>query len=210
MVPFDMLGAEGRYEHLGLGMADTLIMRLSTVRELAVRPTSAVISYASKKTSSLQFGKDLGVDAVLEGRIYFSGDRIRVNAQLIRLLDGETLWADRFEDNYTDVFRVQDAIARKVADSIVARLSRAEALLLSRNHKVVPEAYRAYLKGRFFWAKRTEAGLVASIDDFRRAVTFDPNYALAYAGMADSFNLVGAYGAFVPRDAFLSAKEKPR
>jgi TolB-like protein/DNA-binding winged helix-turn-helix (wHTH) protein/tetratricopeptide (TPR) repeat protein len=207
VLPFDMIGTEGRYEYLGLGMADTLILRLSAVRELAVRPTSAVISYVNQKTSSLHFGKELGVDAVLEGRIYFSGDRIRVNAQLIRLLDGETLWADRFEDNYTDVFRVQDAIARKVADSIVAQLSRSEAIMLSRSHTVLPEAYRAYLKGRFFWAKRTEAGLVASIDDFRRALTFDPNYALAYAGMADSFNLVGAYGAYVPRDAFLSAKE---
>jgi len=207
VLPFDMFGNEGRNEYLGLGMADTLIMRLSAVRELAVRPTSAVIPYVNKKTSSLHFGRDLGVDAVLEGRIYFSGDRIRVHAQLIRLLDGETLWADRFEDNYADVFRVQDAIAHKVANSIVARLSRSEAIMLSRNHAVVPEAYRAYLKGRFFWAKRTEAGLVASIDDFRRALTFDPNYSLAYAGMADSFNLVGAYGAYVPRDAFLSAKE---
>jgi hypothetical protein len=115
---------------------------------------------------------------VLEGRIYLFGDRIRVNAQLIRLRDGETLWADRFEDNYTDVFRVQDVIARKVADSLVARLSRSEAIMLSRQHTVNSEAYRAYLKGRFFWAKRTEAGLVTSIDEFRRALTFDPNYAL--------------------------------
>jgi TolB-like protein/Tfp pilus assembly protein PilF len=214
-VPLDLSDREA--ECLGLGMADALILRLAGVGGLVVRPTSAVLRFAgvhaaAAAASSVEAGRALGVDAILEGHVLRSGRRLRVTAQLIDLRDEAILWAERFDEDDAGVFEVQDSIALKVVGSLLERLGGAgPAAPLSRwrRHGTASrEAHLAYLRGRFCWARRTEASLTAAVRHFREAIALDGGYALAHAGLADALNVLGAYaGALRPREAFLRARE---
>ena len=208
VLPFSTLGTPGTVdESFGLGMADAVIIRLSGLRQIAVRPTSAVIPYAAQPVSPIRAGRDLDTDLVLEGHLQRARDRVRVTAQLIDVRAGSTLWTGTFDERFTDIFALQDALATKVVASISMSLSQQEMRQLIRRDTSNQDAYEAYLKGRYFWGKRTEKALEQSISYFEQAIAMDPRYALAYAGLADAFNLVGAYGSVAPREAFVRAKE---
>lgn len=206
VLPFKPIGPSGEDEHFRVGMADALITRLGSWGGVSVRPTSAILRYTDPRQDAVEAGRQLQVDAVLEGAIQRSGDRLRVSAQLVRVRDGVPVWADRFDATYTDIFAVQDSIAEQAAMALALRLSSEERSVLTKRHTVSPGAYHEYVKGRYFWNKRTEEGLRKGIEHFRRAIEIDPAYALAYTGLADSYNLLTFYGGVRPGETFPKAK----
>jgi TolB-like protein len=194
VLPFKPLVQENRDESLEMGMADTLITRLSNINQVIVRPTSSIRKYSDTNQDSLAAGKELMVDAVLDGSIQKSGERIRVTVRLVKVADGHQLWADHFDEKVTDIFVVQDSISRQVSEAIV-KLTGGEKELLARRYTESSEAYSLYVKGRYFWNKRTAEGLSKAIDYFNQAIKKDPNYALAYAGLADAYAVLPVYSS---------------
>jgi DNA-binding winged helix-turn-helix (wHTH) protein/TolB-like protein len=191
VLPLRTLGLERDNEYLGLGLADALINQLGRVREMTIRPISAVQRYASREAQDpLAAGRELGVEAVLEGSVQTDGDKLRVTTRLLRVGDGVALWAGKFDEKFTDIFTLQDSISQQVAQASVLSLSREERQLLTKRYTENVEAYRLYLKGRYFWNKRTPAALQQSLRYFKEAIETDPTYALAYAGLADTYALL--------------------
>jgi serine/threonine-protein kinase len=187
VLPFKPLVAGDRNESLELGMADTLIFRLSSVKGIAVRPISAVRKYADLRQDPLAAGRELGVDAVLDSSIQVVGEKIRVTTRLLRVEDGSVLWTEKTNEQLADVFAAQDAIAEKLVGSLALTLTDDERKRLTRRYTDNTEAYQLYLKGRYFWNKRTADSLQKGIAYFKQAIEKDPGYALAYAGLADSY-----------------------
>lgn len=210
VLPFRPLGTPAEEDAiLGLGIADALILKLSAVTRLVVRPTSAVLRVGPGDEARAA-GMRLGVDYVIEGHLQRAGRALRVTAQLLAVETGAALWNDRFEVEASDVFRVQDAIAERAAASLLESLSRDERKLLARRDTSIPEARLAYIRGRYLWSRRTESALEASLVQFQRALDLDPRYALAASGLADAYNLLGAYGSRVPRVSFERAMTAAR
>ena len=207
VLPFQQMGSSGADEYLGLGMADALITRLSNIRQIAVRPTSAVIRYAGADPAAA--GRALKVEAVLAGAIQRSAERVRVTVQLVSVSSETPLWAEKFDEMFTDIFAVEDSISEQVARALLLRLTGEERSLLAKRSTEISEAYELYLKGRYYWNKRTAEGLDRSIASFRKAIDIDPGYALAYAGLGDAYTFLGDVGltAIQPKDAFSKAKD---
>jgi serine/threonine-protein kinase len=187
VLPFKPLVAESHDEALELGLADTLITRLSGLRGLNVRPVEAVRKYTQAQTDALAAGREQQADAVLEGRFQRAADRFRVTARLVRVSDGTTIWAGKFDEQFTHLFAVQDGIAERVAEVLAPRLTGVEQQRLTKRPTESVPAYQLFQKGRHFWNKRGEANLKKAIAYFREALAADPNYAQAYAGMADCY-----------------------
>jgi TolB-like protein len=205
VLPFKPLGTEGSDEVLGLGMADALITKLSNLRKIVVRPTSAVLKYTGPGHDPLAVGRELSVDSVLDGKIQKLGDRVRVTVQLVRVRDGLPLWAEKFDEQFTSIFAVEDSISEQVTKALVLKLTGEEKKQLSKHYTESPEAYQLYLKGRYFWNKRAAEDLEKSIKFFEQAIGKDPNYALAYAGLADAYSVL-ANTPLPQRDAMSKAK----
>jgi DNA-binding winged helix-turn-helix (wHTH) protein/TolB-like protein/Flp pilus assembly protein TadD len=206
VLPFKPLVADVRDESLEMGMADTLIVRLSNLREVPVRPISSVRKFSGLEQDPRAAGYELGVESVLDGQIQRSGDRIRVTARLINVSDGKQLWADQFDEKFTDIFTLQDLISEKIISALELKLTGEEQRRLTKRYTENVEAYQLYVNGRFYWEKRTEEGLQRAIEYFTEAIEKDPNYALAYAGLADSYALLGVFH-LAPKEAFPKAKE---
>jgi DNA-binding winged helix-turn-helix (wHTH) protein/TolB-like protein len=204
VLPFKNLSGQSGDEYLTLGLADTLITRLGNLRQVVTRPTSSVLKYAN--ADPLAAGRELGVDALIDGRFQRLNDRIRMTIQLIRVSDGAPLWSEKFDEKFTDVFAVQDATAERVSQALALRLSGEETRMLAKTRTVNPEAYQLYLRGRYFWNKRTEEGLKKGREYFAQATEKDPGYALAWAGLADSYNLLNTYSLSAPKDSFPKAR----
>jgi tetratricopeptide (TPR) repeat protein len=187
-------------------MADALITRLSTVRQLVVRPSSSIFKYTAADQDPLEAGRQQIVDAVLDGKIQQAGDRVRVTVQLIRVKDGQQLWAEKFDEKFTDIFALQDAISERVAAALALQLTGTEQDRLTKRYTEDTQAYELYLKGRYFWNKRTSESLQKGIDYFNQAIQKDSRYALAYAGLADSYIILGNFGLVPPKDAYPKAK----
>ena len=199
VLPFKPLAAEGRDQILELGMADSLIAKLSASRAIVVSSLSSVRKYTNLEQDSAAAGRELQVDSVLEGSVQRLGDRIHVTARLIRVDDGASLWADTFDEKFTDVFTVQEAISQKVADALALRLSGAEKERLARRDTRDVEAYQLYLTGRYHWNKLTPPEIKTSIGFFQQAIDKDPGYAMAYVGLAEA-NRSLAINADVPSE----------
>lgn len=187
VLPFKRLDTADDSERLGMGMADTLITRLSNIRELTIRPTRDVMRYENAGGDIAEVGKALGVDAILDGSIQRGGDRLRVTVRLIHTASKSQLWAKQFDEKLTDVFTMQDAISAQVANSLSLNLSDLEQQRINKKYTEDVEAYQAYLKGRYFLNKQTRDDLQKTIDHFEQAIRLSPNYALAYAGLADVY-----------------------
>ncbi len=183
VLPFKSLVAEKRDESLELGMADTLISKLSGGEEITVRPLSAIRRYNSVEQDSLIAGRELNVEAVLDGTIQTSGERIRVSAKLLRTGDGKQLWTGQFDEKFTDIFAVQDSISERVATALKIRFGNAEKKRPTEN----VEAYQLYMKGRYHALNLTRAETDKAIDYFQQAIEIDPNYALAYVGLTQAY-----------------------
>jgi len=206
VLPFKPLVASSRDEVLEAGMADTLIAKLSTSPEMVVPSLTAVRNIDDQKHDPVITGRALKVNSVLEGNLQKLGDRIRVTARLLKTADGTSLWSGTFDEKFTDVFTVEDTIAQKVAAALQLRLSEEDRQRLSKRYTQNTEAYELYLKGRFYWNKYTEEGWRKSIEFFKKAAEKDPNYALAYSGIADSYSLQGELGAVPSREIFPQAR----
>ena len=209
VLPFRSLNNDPADDYLGTGMTDTLIAKLSNLRQISVRPTSSVIKYAAQSLDAHSVGRELGVDLVLEGTVQRADDRIRVTVQLVDVRDRNPLWAQSFEERITAIFAVQDSISEKVAQTMLVKLNRDEQEQLRKRETENVEAYQAYLRGRFFWNKRNEDGLRKGLEHFKQAIDLDSNYGQAYAGIADAYALLGTYNAnLISRDeAFQRAQE---
>jgi len=205
VLPFEPLTGNPDDAYLGLGLADALITRLSNLRRLTVRPTSAVRRYLGVARDPAVVGRALQVEAVLDGTLQRSGDGLRITVQLIGAREAAPLWATKFDAKATDMFALEDSISQELTEELRLRLSRQERDRLSRNPTPDPEAYDAYLRGRYFWNRRTLDGLEKAIASFRRAIDLDPDFALAHAGLADCYVLLPLYGAFAPREVFPEA-----
>jgi DNA-binding winged helix-turn-helix (wHTH) protein/TolB-like protein len=208
VLPFQAIGAGADGDLMGAGMADAVIARLSRLRQIAVRPTSAVMVYAGQQRDALSAGRSLGVDAVLEGTIQSSGERVRVTVQLVNMTDGRPVWAQSFDERYTDIFVLQDSVSEQVARELLPELSGEEQRRVKRHDTESVEAYHAYLRGRHFWNKRNEEGLRKSIEYFQKAIDMDAAYAQAHAGLADSYNVLAGYrfSELAPEECFRRAK----
>lgn len=206
VLPFKPLIAENRDQVLELGMADTLITKLSNTRRIIVSSLNAVRKYGGLEQDSSAAGRELQVNSVLEGNVQKVGDRIRVTARLINVADGASLWAGTFDENFTDVFAVQDAISQKVADALALRLSGDEKNQLTKRYTDNVEAYQLYLTGRYHWSRATPTEIRKGIGFLQQAIELDPGYALAYAGLAAASRAL-AMNADVPaKDCLPQAK----
>jgi DNA-binding winged helix-turn-helix (wHTH) protein/TolB-like protein/Flp pilus assembly protein TadD len=187
---------------LGLAMADALITRLSELEPLVVRPTSAVQELGAAPRDPLAIGRRLAVDAVMDGSLQRAGDRLRVSMRLLRVEDGRLLWARSFETVYTDPFAVQDAISAQVADALSLELSGRRPHRPGTRGTADALAYQEYVRGRYFWNRRTEADLRKAMTHFQAAIARDPAFAAAHAGIADCWVLLPLYGSTAPAEAF--------
>lgn len=183
VLPFKPLVGEDRNPALELGMADTLISKLSGSGEIIVRPLSAVRRFVSPEQDSLIAGRELQTEAVLDGTIQTSGERIRIAARLLRTGDGRQLWAGQFDEKFTDIFAVQDSIAERVATALQTRLGSREKKHQTENI----EAYQLYMKGRFHASRLIQPEAAKGMDYFQQAIEIDPNYALAHVGLAEGY-----------------------
>ena len=195
VLPFVILGGDTAHEYLAVGMADALIAKLCRVRQLVVRPTSAILKYAGMERASRLAGTELDVDAVIEGSIRRAGDRIRVSVQLTQTRTTSTIWAEQFDDDVADVFALEDSISGRVMASLTPKLSGQDLLVATKRYTSDRHAYESYMKGRVFAARRTMAGLLTGIDHFTQAIERDRRYALAYAGLAEAHTMLGISGA---------------
>ena len=206
VLPLSPLNAPVEDAYLGLGIADNLVSRLGNQRRIIVRPTSAVAKYEGQDQDATAIGRALQVDAVLAGNFQRSGDRVRVFVQLVNVQDGAVLWARTFDEKLMDTLAMQDAIAEQMTGALVPNLDSAERRQLARRPTENAEAYQLYLKGRYFWNKRGGDNLDKATDYFKQAVALDPNFALAYVGLADCYG-TGAWPATEAESAVRRALE---
>ena len=205
VLPFEPLGAGPQDEYLGLGIADALITRLSNLKHVKVRPTSAVRN--AIKDDAITAGRALKVATVLEGTIQKWDDFIRVTVQLVSIKDRATLWAARFDEKFTNIFAIEDSISEQVAAALTVKLTAQEQEQLVKRYTDNTQAHQAYLKGRFFFEKRTQEGFTKSIEYFELAIRTDPYHAIAYAGLAESYCLLTVFDLLPPKYAMPRAKE---
>ena len=206
VLPFKPLEVQGADPSLELGMTDSLIVKLSNVSGIAVLPLSAVRRYTAPESETVQAGRQLGVESVLDGSIQKSQDRIRVRVRLLRVRDGQSLWADQFDEKFTDIFTVQDAISERVAAALKLKLGSNETRQLTKRYTENTNAYEAYLRGRYFWSQRGAENLKKAIEQFNQALALDDKYALALAGLADCYNVLPSYGTLSPMEAYPKAR----
>ena len=210
VLPFRSIGGDEADHALGLGMADALITRLAATGRVAVRPTGAVRRFAETDVDPVEAGRQLEVDAVLDGRLQRSGSRLRLTLQLVPTTGGAPLWADRFDEEFTHLFAVEDAVAERVASALVAELSAEEKQRLGRRPTESLEAYQAYCRGRYFWGRFSRPWVEKAMLCFHEAAALDPRYALPHAGLADAFLVAGWAGALPPLQAWALAAESSR
>lgn len=189
---------------LGIGLADALISRLSGVARIVVRPTSSVLPFAD--ADPIEAGRKLGVDCVLDGTVRHSAERIRVSVQLLDVAANSTLWGLAFDENIGDVLELEDCLAEQVARAVLPEITGDEKKRLERRGTNKPEAYRAYLRGRFFWSKFTETFLLKAVDAFNEAIELDPNYPLPYIGLADYYVWSAIFGEIPTKEGFSKAQ----
>lgn len=204
VLPFKPLVAENRDEALELGMADTLISRLGGIEELTVRPLNRVRRYGGPEQDPFAAGRELGVEAVLDGHIQRWGDRVRLSARLVNVGDEKQLWAGHFDEEFINIFSVQDSISEKVIRELALQLTGEERRRLTKRYTADAEAYELYLRGRFFISLAQPR---RAIELFEQSTRLDPNFALAHAGLADIYSRLPIAADVPSREALPKAKE---
>jgi DNA-binding winged helix-turn-helix (wHTH) protein/tetratricopeptide (TPR) repeat protein len=206
VLPFGSMNSPVTHEYLRLGLADAIITKLARIGRIIVRPTSAVLKYANAPTDVLTVGREQGVDAILTGHIEAFPDRIRVTAQLVRVVDESLLWADALDECPQRMFALEDEMVKRIANWMSIDIFGESKMRLPQPDTESPQAHRFYLEGRYFWNKRTEEGFRKSIECFQKATAEDVQYALAYSGLADSYVLLGTHGVEPNFQAYPVAK----
>jgi DNA-binding winged helix-turn-helix (wHTH) protein/TolB-like protein/Tfp pilus assembly protein PilF len=190
VLPFKNIDSGAADMHLGLGMTDIIITKLGRIKLATVRPTSSVFKYTEGDYDSTAAGKELKVDAVLDGTVQLVENRVRLSLRLIAVADGRTLWAGVFDEPMRNVFNIQDSIAERVAQALGQNLNAGERAQMAKRSTQNVEAYQSYMRGLYFWYKRSPEGLEKSVNYFADATGKDPGYSLAYAGLADACALL--------------------
>ena len=206
VLPFKPLTAGVSDEPLEMGICNALITRLAGLDELVVRPTSSVVSYDEMGQDPLSAGRELGVDALVEGYIQRSGERVRVTARLLRTADGKSLWSGQFNETFTDIFAVEDSISRRIAEALELNISKDDEWRVTKHPTDDIEAYELYQKGDYFLAKRSPGAVAKSIDYFRAATVKDPGYALAFAKLSSAYIVLGVRADMPPLVSYRHAK----
>jgi len=208
VLPLENLSGDNSQEYFADGMTDELIATLGQISALRVISRTSVMPYKRVRKPLPQIARELDVDAVVEGTVLRSGDRVRITAQLIEARDDKHLWSDSYDGNLRETLTLQNNVARAIAEQIRINLNAQERATLKHGKVVDPLAYEAYLKGRYFWNKRTGDDFRKAVEYFNQAIQRDPNYAQAYSGLADTYALLGdwEYGVLAPSEAFPRAK----
>lgn len=194
VLPLQNLSNDPNQEYFVDGMTDELITDLAQIRELKVVSKTSVMQYKGTRSPLPQIGRDLGVDAVVEGSVLRSGDRVRITAQLIRTATDRHIWAAAYDGDLKDVLSLQARVAEAITNQVKLNLSAEESVRLRQGRAVNPEAFDLYLRGRYVWNLRNIEGFKKAINYFNQAIEKDPNFALAYSGLADSHTLLVLYG----------------
>jgi|HubBroStandDraft_4_1064222.scaffolds.fasta_scaffold25123_1 TolB-like protein/DNA-binding winged helix-turn-helix (wHTH) protein/Flp pilus assembly protein TadD len=208
VLPLDNLSGDASREYFADGMTDELITDLAQIRALRVISRTSVMMYKGARKPLPQIARELNVDAVVEGTVLLSGNQVRITAQLIKAPADKHLWAESYEGDLRDTLALQEKVARAIAEQIRIEVTPQEQAKLMAAKTVDPDAYEAYLKGRYFWNKRTADGLEKAVDYFNQAIAKDPAYAAAYSGLADTYALLGdwQYAVMTPKEALPKAK----
>jgi len=206
VLPLDNLSGDPAQEYFADGMTEALITDLAQISALRVISRTSVMHYKGANKPLPEIAEALNVDAVVEGSVQRVGERVKITAQLIEAATDRHLWAKSYERELRDILALQNEVARAVADEIKVKLTPQAQARLTSTRQVNSEAHEAYLKGRYFWNKRTKEGLMKSIEYFEQAIKKDPVYAPAYAGLADSYSMLGNQGYLPPRAAFPKAE----
>jgi TolB-like protein/Tfp pilus assembly protein PilF len=206
VLPLENLSRDPEQDYFVDGMTEALIADLSKISALRVISRTSVMQYKEKRKSLPEIARELKVDAVVEGSVLRVGDRVRITAQLVRAVPEQHLWANSYDRDLRDILALHSDVARAIANEVQAKLTPQEQTRQAVPRSVNPEAYVAYLKGRYYWHKRTEEGMRKAVEHFERAIDLDPGYAMAYAGLADSYNLFSLYAGVAPKEAFPRGK----
>src|SRR5580658_7038317 len=208
VLPLENLSGDASQNYFADGMTDELITDLAQISALRVISRTSVMVYKGARKPLPQIARELNVDAVVEGTVLHSGDHVRITAQLIEASTDKHLWSQSYEGELRDTLGLQNRVAGAIADQIRISLTPQEQAALKNVRVVNPEAYESYLKGRYFWNKRTADGLKVALAYFTQAIEEDPKYAQAYSGLADTYALLGdwQYAVMTPKEALPKAK----
>jgi len=205
VLPFTNMSADPENEYFSDGITDDIILHLSKIADLDVISRTSAMRYKDTDLGLREIGEQLGVATILEGGVQRAGERVRINAQLIDARTDEHIWAEQYDRELTDIFAIQSDVAQQIAAALQATLTADETERIGRAPTENLEAYDLYLRGRHFWSQRGE-GLRRGLHYFQQALERDPNYARAYAGIADCYNLLGFYAYLPPHEAFPAAR----
>jgi serine/threonine protein kinase/tetratricopeptide (TPR) repeat protein len=210
VLPLFNASGDSETDYLTDGMTETIISSLSQLPGLRVMARSTVFRYRGQELDPQAVGKELGVGALLTGRVIQKSEQFRISVELVDVADGSQLWGEQYNRRLTDILDIQEELSREVTDNLRLKLTQKEKRSLGKRHTENPEAYQLYLKGRYYWNKRTSEGFRKAIRFFQEAVGADPSYALAYAGLSDVYNNFGSYSFASPLEAFPKAKAAAR
>lgn len=208
VLPLINATSDPNMEYLSDGITESIINSLSQLASLRVTARSTVFRYKGREVDPQEVGHKLNVRAVLTGRVLLRDEALNIQLELVDVADGSQLWGEQYILNFSDLFAVQEEIARVISEKLLSTLSGEQQKRLAKRYTESPEAYRIYLRGRFYWNKRTLEGLKKGVEYFQQAIDKDPNYALAYTGLADSYALLGSveYSALPPLEAMPRAR----
>lgn len=207
VLPLKNLSGDSEQEYFADGMTEALISNLTQLGALQrVISSTSVMQYKGVLKPLPEIARELNVDAIIEGSIMRSGQRVRITAQLIEAKTDRNIWSKSYERDMSDILAVQSEMARAIAKEIKIVVTPAEKALLARSRPTNPEAYQMYVKGRHFWKRRSEEDIKKAIDSFHQAIDIDPAYALAYVGLADAYNMLGRYSLASPKEIYPKAK----
>src|SRR5262249_20339094 len=206
IMPFANDSADPDAEYLTDGITESLIRILLALPQLRIMSLNTVLRYKDRQMDPQQIGRDLKVRAVVTGRVLQIGDVLSIKIEMIDAMDGSYLWNKQYNSRIQDIFKVQEAISRTISEKLQVRINYENEKQLTKSHTDNTVAYKLYLKGRYFWNKRTTEDLKKGLSYFQQAIENDASYALAYAGLADSYILLASYNTLPPADGFLRAK----
>ncbi|HMC22336.1 MAG TPA: winged helix-turn-helix domain-containing protein [Thermoanaerobaculia bacterium] len=209
ILPLANTSANPEIDYLADGISESIINRLSRLSKLRVMARATVFRYKGKEIDPREVAHDLGVGAVLVGRIQQRGHDLIIRTELVDGMTGDQLWGEQYHRRLEDLFAIEEEISREISDKLSVKLSAADRLKLATRYTDDLEAYQLYLRGRYFWNKRPQEGFMRGLDYFQKAIERDPLYALAYSGLADAYAVLGAWesGAMAPREAMPKAKK---
>jgi serine/threonine protein kinase/Tfp pilus assembly protein PilF len=206
VLPLDNTTADPHTEYLSDGITESIINSLSQLPGLRVMARSTVFRYKGRDVDPLEIGNELGVHAIVMGRVLQRGDKLNIQAELVDARDGSQLWGEQYNRDFSDLISVQEEISREITEKLRLRLSAEDKRRLAKRYTENTDAYQLYLRGRFYWNKRTADGFKRGMDYFQQAIETDPSYALAYAGLADCYNLLSIFSVLPPGEAIPKAR----